>query len=159
MENHHFFHSYSNYLVGGLNLKNIGQLGLLWLIIPNVWKNKKCSKPPNSYKWTGEPPRCSDLSWLGARRCRSRSKVRLRPWGSAGEQNWLPKKFSDEMPVKKRTKTLVSHLKSQVFSYGFHIKTVRDTCSSSQNVWEEILVFHAVKAFYSYNWTATYSYK
>jgi hypothetical protein len=47
MENHHFFHSYSNYLVGGLNLKNIGQLGLLWLIIPNIWKNKKMFQIPD----------------------------------------------------------------------------------------------------------------
>jgi hypothetical protein len=33
------------YLVGGFNtpLKNINQLGLF---IPNIWKNKTCSKPP-----------------------------------------------------------------------------------------------------------------
>ena len=38
---------YLTYLVGGLNpsekYKSVGML------IPNIWKNKKCSKPPTRY--------------------------------------------------------------------------------------------------------------
>ena len=35
------------YLAGGL--KNISQLGWLYMIIPNIWGKKKCSKPPTRY--------------------------------------------------------------------------------------------------------------
>ena len=38
-------------LVGGFNPpeKYESQLGLLFPNIPNIWKNKKCSKPPTSF--------------------------------------------------------------------------------------------------------------
>ena len=39
------------YLVGGIPTppKKMNQLGWLFHVIPNIWKNKKCSKPPTRY--------------------------------------------------------------------------------------------------------------
>ena len=40
-----------NYLVGGLNPKN---MKVNWDDeVPNIWENKKCSKPPTSYDFYG----------------------------------------------------------------------------------------------------------
>jgi len=44
-----------SFLVGGIPtpLKNMKSVGM---IIPNIWKNKNCSKPPTSFSSMGKQP-------------------------------------------------------------------------------------------------------